>query len=97
MAPLWTEPIKKIASHNNYFFNRLPEKKIKEPNLQTVQHFGPIASPRAPGGQGQNKQRRAKKKQGRGQKKHFKKFKIILKFAPDEKNIFLIVSRPRFF
>ena len=31
MAPLWTEPIKKIASHNNYFFNRLPEKKSRSP------------------------------------------------------------------
>ena len=29
MAPLWTEPIKKIASHNNYLFNRLPEKKSR--------------------------------------------------------------------
>ena len=61
MAPLWTEPIKKIASHNNHFFNRLPEQKSR------------VAG--------------AKKNQGRGRKKHFKKFKIILKFAPDEKDI----------
>ena len=46
MAPLWTEPIKNIASHNNHFFNRLPEKNQEWPLVVAMRSLSDSAGPK---------------------------------------------------
>ena len=84
MAPLWTEPIKKIASHNNYFFNRLPEKKSRVApcccNKDIIREREREGRER--GERERERQReREKKKTGPGPKKTFQKVQNYIKIC----------------